>query len=67
MKDEKYKDFMLQLTEFTHLGKSGVSMLYYCISDKYYNGTIEKKREMDELAKKKIKLFENFSSHGTHF
>lgn len=67
MKDEKYKDFMLQLTEFTHLGKGGVSMLYYCISDKYYNGTIEKKREMDELAKKKIKLFENFSSHGTHF
>lgn len=67
MKDEKYKDFMLQLTEFTHLDKWGVSMLYYCISDKYYNWTIEKKREMDELAKKKIKLFENFSSHGTHF
>jgi len=67
MKNDKYKDFMLQLIEFTDLGKYNVSLLYQCMSKEYLDWTIEKKREMDELAKKKIKLFKNFPEHGTYF
>lgn len=60
IEDEKYKDFMLQLTEFTYLKKWSVSQLYTYISKDYLEGSIEKIKEMDDLALKKIHLFDNF-------
>jgi len=64
IEDEKYKDYMLQFTETTFLSKDWAFLIYQSMDPRYINWTIEDINMLDELAIKKIKLFDKFAWHN---